>query len=134
MTPTNNTIYTALITILDNAALGYPVSYPGYTRTPPSTGVWLEVSFMPNRGIDDGLANNSDVAPQGIFQVMTVSRPGDGIERTGGVQDAAQAVISAFPKGIKVSGLVRVNRHPYQGSTMKEDDRLMIPVTIEYSA
>lgn len=131
MTPTNKTIYTALITTLNGAALGYPVAYPGYNFTPPDTGAWLEVNFLPNRGIDDGLANNSDVAPQGIFQVMAASRPGAGLDA---VQQAAQAVIGTFPKGTTVSGLVRIQRHPYQGSAMKEDDRLMIPVTIEYSA
>lgn len=130
MTPTNNTIYTALITKLNTAALGYPISYPGYNFTPPDTGVWLQVEHQPNRGIDDGINANSSVIPQGLMTIMAVDRPGNGLT---GVTSAAQSVMATFPKLSTVTGGVTIQRAPYQGSAIKEGDRIMIPVTIEYS-
>ena len=131
MTPTNQQIQKALNDLLISASLGYDIAWPGLNFTPPESGVWLEVTFLPNRGIDDGLANDSDVVPQGIYQVMAVTRPGNGLFP---VTNAAQSVIDALPKGTNISGLVRVHRHPYQGSAIKDSDRVMIPVTIEYSS
>ena len=131
MTPTNQQIQKALNDLLIAASLGYDIAWPGLNFTPPESGVWLEVTFLPNRGIDDGLANDSDVVPQGIYQVMAVARPGTGLFP---VTNAAQSVIDSLPKGTNIAGLVRVHRHPYQGSAIKEGDRVMIPVTIEYSS
>lgn len=130
MTPTNNTIYTALITILNGAALGYPVSYPGYTFTPPSSGAWLEVSFMPNRGIAFDTANTETVTPQGMFQVAVHERPGSGVNS---IDTAAEAVIGVFPKGTTISGNVRVQQPPYSLSIDYEPERMTKIVTVPYS-
>lgn len=131
MTPTNNEIYTALITILNGAALGYPVAYPGFNFTPPSTGVWLEVSFFPNQGISNGIANSDSVVPQGIFQVACVARPGAGISD---IHAAAESVGALYGKGIALASKVRVSRNPYSMEITSESDRLMTVVSVEYSA
>lgn len=126
---TNAQIQRAFADAIIAAALGYPLSFPGVNFTPPDSGIWLEVSFLPNTGIDDRLAYDGEVVPQGIIQVMAVMRPGEGIAS---LTAAAESVINAFPSGTYLSSPVRVVRKPYQGSAIQEGDRLMIPVTIEY--
>lgn len=130
MTPTNNTLYKALITILKDAALGYPIIYPGETKSPPASGVWLVVSFLPNRGINYDVDNGSEVTPQGLFQVQVFDRPSAYMDP---LDDAAEAVVAAFPKGTKISGNVRVQEPPYFLSLDPQDDRMSKVVTIPYS-
>lgn len=130
MTPTNNEIYTALITLLNDAALGYPTAYPGYNFTPPDSGVWLEVMFMPNRGIAYDTGNTEEVTPQGLFQVTVYDRPGNGVD---GLDTAAEAVKAVFPKGTAIAGTVRVNEPPYFLSLDSEGDKMMKVVTVPYS-
>lgn len=129
MTPSNSTIQTALNDILIAAALPYPRSYPGLSFTPPDTGEWLEVTFLPNRGVDDRLANDGHVSPQGIYQIVCVSRPQSELQ----LRTVAEQVMAAFPKGAPISGNVRVGSHPYTGTLRVEGDRMSIAVTIEYS-
>ena len=128
--PTNNEIKSALFTLLSDADLGYPIAWPGVDFTPPASGYWLEVSFFPNRGYDDGISASSTVTPEGIFQVNAVTRPGGGVMGVGLVAAQVQA---AFAKGTQVKDRVHVSRHPYQTEADKMDDRMMIAVTIEYS-
>jgi hypothetical protein len=130
MTPTNNQIYTALINLLHNATLGYPVAYPGYNFTPPDTGVWLEVMFMPNRGIAYDTGNTEEVTPQGLFQVTVYDRPGNGVNA---LDTAAEAVKAVFPKGTAIAGTVRVQEPPYFLSLDAEGGMMMKVVTIPYS-
>lgn len=130
MTPTNNQIYRGAIDILNNAALPYPVIYPGYTMTPPSTGMWLEVRFFPNKGIDSGLANDSTMIPQGIFQVECYDRPGSG---TDNVQSLADQIRDLYAKGTVFSDRVRVIRAPYDMELEPEPSKLSIVVSVEYS-
>lgn len=130
MTPTNNQIYMAAITLLNNAALGYPISWPGFNFTPPSSGVWLEVSFFPNEGIDNGLAYTDGVVPRGIFQVACVNRPGAGLDA---IHAAADEIRALYAKGAALVDRVRVVREPYDMELETEDDRLMVVVSIEYS-
>lgn len=127
---TNNQIYMAAIGILNDAALGYSVSYPGFDFIPPAAGVWLEVEFFPNSGLDNGLRNNDTVIPQGIFQVACVTRPGMGLES---VHSTADEIRTLYAKGKTITGQVRVTRNPYDMELQTEDDRLMVVVTIEYS-
>ena len=129
MTPSNSTIQTALNDILIAAGLSYPISWPGINFTPPTSGAWLEVTFLPNRGVDDRLANDGHVSPQGIYQIVCVSRPQSELQ----LRTVAEQVMAAFPKGTPISGNVRVGRHPYTGTLQTEDDRMSIAVTIEYS-
>lgn len=130
MTPTNNSIYMAAITILNDAALGYQVSYPGFNFTPPSTGVWLEVEFFPNEGLDNGLRYADTVVPRGIFQVSCVDRPGSGLDA---VNAAADQIRTLYAKGTTLVDQVRVIRQPYDMELKPQDDRMMVVVTVEYS-
>jgi hypothetical protein len=126
----NDEIYTALITLLNDAALGYSVAYLGYNFDPPSSGPWLEVEFFPGEGIDRGLRNQDGVLPQGIFQVAAVIRPGAGVA---GLNATADQIRVVYAKGTAIAGSVRVTRTPYDMQIEMDDDRIMVVVTIEYS-
>jgi hypothetical protein len=129
VTPSNSTIQTALNDILIAASLGYDIAWPGLPFTPPTSGAWLEVTFLPNRGVDDRLANDGHVSPQGIYQIVCVSRPQSELK----LRSVAEQVMAAFPKGTPISGNVRVGSHPYTGTLRSDADRMSIAVTIEYS-
>jgi hypothetical protein len=129
VTPSNSTIQTALNDILIAASLGYDIAWLGLPFTPPTSGAWLEVTFLPNRGVDDRLANDGHVSPQGIYQIVCVSRPQSELK----LRAVAEQVMAAFPKGTPISGNVRVGSHPYTGTLRSEADRMSIAVTIEYS-
>jgi len=130
MTPTNTTIATALFSQLTDAALGYPIAWPGTDFTPPASGIWIEPMVMPNTGIDNGLAATDETTPQGLFQVSVFDRPGRGILA---VNRAADDVKAAFLKNATITGLVRVQRNPWSFEIQPDADRLSVIVTIPYS-
>ncbi|AGH31821.1 tail terminator [Salicola phage CGphi29] len=127
---TNNDIKKAFYDKLKAANLGYDIAFPGVNFTPPEKAAWLEVTFAPNRGFDNGIPNSSTLVPQGMFQVACMDRPGTrGSFRAG---EAADQVKAVFPKGESLTGSVRVSRNPYDLELDAGDDRLMIAVTVEY--
>lgn len=128
---TNTQIQTAFYALLAAETLGYRITYPGRTNTPPESGYWLVVDFFPGNGIQNGIANSSSILPEGLFQVSAYTRPNSGIVGLSGVADE---IISAFPKGTVLVDPVRISRTPYQSPRIDLDDRIMIPVTIPYSA
>ena len=130
MTPNNTTIARALFSQLTAASLGYPIAWPGTDFAPPATGIWLEPMFIPNTGIDNGLAATDTTIPQGIFQVGVFDRPGRGVLA---VNRAADDVKAAFLKNATITGLVRVQRHPWSFEIQPNDDRLSVIVTIPYT-
>lgn len=143
MTPSNRDIYIALMSKLDAANLGYPMSRPGGVAydaagnrvsgkfTPPATGLWLEVEFQPNEDIDNGLGPGDDVVPRGMMTVIVMGRPGNaGIIP---MIDLAEQIKVAYPKDYRLAGLVRIRRHPWSFNLPEMDDRLGVAVTVEYS-
>jgi hypothetical protein len=128
---TNTAILTALNEILANAALSYPISWPGinFNFTPPDNGEWLEVRFLPNRGIDQWIANDSDVSPQGIYQIDVYSRPQSELK----FQTAIDSVSALYPKGTKLADNVRVSKPPYSSVLDIQSDRMSVSISIEYS-
>ena len=131
MTATNTQIAKELFRKLNEAALGYPVGWPGDDGfTPPATGIWLEAMVMPNTGIDNGLAPTDVTVPQGLFQVAVYDRPGRGILA---VNRAADEVKAAFPKNATITGLVRVQRSPWSFEIQPDAARLSVIVTVTYS-
>ena len=127
---TNNQIQQVFFNLLRSANLGYAIAWPGVNFTPPGTGIWLEVAFFPNQGIDDGLPYNSSVTPIGIFQVSAVGRPGSGVIP---LEAAADAIRGAFARGTTITTPVRVSRAPYNMSLIETDDKIFIPVSIPYA-
>jgi len=109
--------------------LGYPIAWPGVNFTPPGSGIWLDVTVFENDPLQDFLANDGPSLAVGLLQVMVVDRPGRG---SLAADTAASAVMSALPKGTRISTSAKVNRHPYRMSDDVTDDKLTVPVTIPY--
>lgn len=126
---TNSQILSAFYGVLHGSSLGYPISWPGYNFTPPSQGFWLEVSFLPNRGVDDRLADDGHVSPQGILQITVCGRPGDEVA----LREVAEEVQQVLPKGTPILPPLRVTRSPYTLSVIYAKDRMMLPVSVEYT-
>ena len=125
----NSDILDAFFTILSDANLGYPISWPNVDFTPPDSGNWLVVTHFPNKGLDFTLSSQS-IIRQGILQVLICGRPGEGLIKLDGI---AAEVAALFPKLTELSD-VMVSRVPYVASAITADGaRTELPLTIEYS-
>lgn len=110
------------------AARALPVAWPGVHFTPPETGAWLEVKFVPNETRDLGLGTDFMQA-RGFGQVTCYARPGAGIVDP---LTLAGEVIAAFPKGTPL-GAATVERQPWVSSVLTAPDLVLAYVTIRYS-
>ena len=106
-----------------------PVAYPGVGFEPPTSGVWLELQWVPNDTVNYGMANDAPVLRQGMAQVGVCYRPGAGV--VSGLT-VANAVIAAFPKGTRIANEVRVYRKPWIAAIIQDPERVMHPVTIPW--
>ena len=127
---TNAEITQAFFEVVDGAGLGLPIAYPSITFTPPSSGQWLELSFMPNSGIDQGLSSPTLIS-QGLLQVNICGKTNCGLIP---LQTTSDTVAALFPKNSVLSGLVRISKTPYSTDIISLDDRQILPLTIMYSA
>jgi hypothetical protein len=114
---------------LESLNLNIPIAYPAVKFTPPETGIWLETKILRNTGIDNGLSDVSTKVEQGIFQINVCLRPNQGIIT---LTNYANGLIGQIPKGLNIGG-VKVIRQPYMMQPIYVDDRVILPITIEYS-
>jgi hypothetical protein len=128
---TNTEIMTSFHTIVRDSAIvpATLIRYDGKIFTPPDAGNWLELSFMPNRGIDQSLSSNA-ILKQGLLQVNVGGKSNQGIV---GLQSIADQITALFPKNTVLSGIARVSSIPYVSDDISMDDRTILPVTISYS-
>ena len=127
---TDTEIYNALCSTLDGAALGFPIGWSAVDMEPPAEGVWLEVFFLPNSSLDNGLANTDTEVPRGFLTIMVMGRPSKGLEEILSAFDTVKAV---YPKGLVLSGSVRVVRAPSKVEIEPEADKIGVGLSIEYS-
>lgn len=118
---------------LNSASLGYEIAYPGVDFDPVDAGVdnWLSVQFFPAQPIEDGLSFTDAALSQGQFVVQCNGRTNTGTVALHGIADDVMAV---FPRGTLIQGSARVTRSPYDQPVITGDDRLIVPVVIDYSA
>ncbi|MFN3858112.1 MAG: phage tail terminator-like protein [Caulobacter sp.] len=122
----------ALLTRCSSLAVGSPaltIAWPDVAFTPPASGKYLEVRVFFNRPRFEGLA--SGVLDQGLLQVTVVWPKGAGIIQPA---SAAEAVKAHFPKGLTLSGGVKVVAAPYAASPLIDQSETRIPVTITWTA
>ena len=103
------------------------IAWPGVDFTPPSEGLWLEVSIFPNEP-DNYSWDDETQEFMGFLQVSVYGRPGSGIY---GLTDEAESIIAHFPKGTAL-GPVRVSQRPYLRPVVIDGEAHFIPVTIPY--
>jgi hypothetical protein len=114
---------------LESLNLNIPIAYPAVKFTPPETGIWLEAKVLRNTGIDNGLSVVSTKVEQGIVQLNACTRPNAGIIT---LTNFANGLIAQIPKGLNI-GDVKVIKQPYLMQPIYIDDRVILPITIEYS-
>lgn len=127
---TDTVIYDALCKALNDASLGYNIGWQAVDFEPPSEGVWLEVFFQPNSSLDNGLAYTDQEVPRGFMTIMVMGRPAKGLDE---ILAASEAVKAVYPKGLTLSGLVRVIRAPSKLDIEPEPDKIGLGLSIEYS-
>lgn len=126
---TNTQIAKAFFDTVIAGALGFPIAFPSIAFTPPDSGNWLELSFMPNTGIDQGISS-ATVLKQGLLQVNVGGKPNGGLLP---LETIADSVAALFAKNSVLSGNVRISRTPYTSDIISLDDRQLLPITILYS-
>ena len=126
---TNVQIATAFFTTVSTGGLGLPIAYPSITFNPPDSGNWLELSFMPNTGINQGIESGT-VLKQGLLQVNIAGKPNGGLLPLEAIADTVAAL---FTQNSTLSGNVRISRTPYTTDIISLDDRQLLPLTIMYS-
>ncbi|WP_428029810.1 DUF4128 domain-containing protein [Ancylobacter sp.] len=115
---------------LTGAAGALPLAVQNVNFTPPASGKFLRVDFIPNRV--DRLEIASDGAHQmrGLLQVSVMWPKGEGIDDP---YDIAGAIVAAYPVDLPLWDgdlRVRVYERPAVAGVIVEDQRVMIPVTI----
>lgn len=123
------TLRGALMQQIVDAGFTQPIAWPGVNFTPPNSGLWLQVALFENQPLQPGLSNTAGVGLRGILQITACGRPGLGYAA---LDTLAESVIAAFPKGKPVLSASRVTRTPYKMGDVTTDDRLMLPVRIDY--
>jgi len=127
-------ILKALIDHFDTLTLSpvLTVAYPGIAFTPPATGMWIELAWIPNTADEPWLDNDAQVVERGIFQIGICDRLGVGEFP---LNRAADAVIEHFRKGTKmVSGpvTVRIEQRASSEPAISYDTKIMTPISVRY--
>lgn len=115
---------------VEDAGLGLPIAWPGTDFKPPASGYWLEPRLFRGEGLDPGIPNSSRALDQGVMQINVGTRPGKGII---GLVQKATLVQAAFPKGKTFASGVRIVNNAYQLSIIEDGDKILLPVTMNYS-
>lgn len=111
------------------AAEGVPVSFKGVNFTPPTSGPWLETSWIPNVPLNYGIGDDGPTQERGLAVVNVCGRPGVGINPTLAL---AERVRAAMGKGTRFGG-VRVYAKPAVNVLPDEPNRLVTTVTAQWS-
>lgn len=116
-------------TVIESLNLGYPIAYTAIDFTPPQNSLWLEVKVFRNSGQDLGIAHNSSKIEEGLFQITVCDRPNKGIIN---MTTVANGIVAALPRGT-VIGDVYIKKQPYLMQIIDMEDRVMLPITMQYS-
>ena len=112
-------------------AIGLPTAYPGSKFTPPTSGQWLELEFLPNDDIADPVNVNSGNVAQGMFRVIACNRQNTGLIP---LANTATTVKDAFPLGSDITGQIRVSEWPVAKDLDAADGVMRIAVTVKYAS
>jgi hypothetical protein len=121
-------IIKAFFTAVNDFDSCLPASYSGVDFTPPDKGLWVEVKAFPNEPENISWDADGQQVYLGFMQVSIYFRSGAGIIDA---SEKADKIIEYFAKG-KDLGPVKVERRPFTGPVIADDDYLFIPVTIPY--
>ena len=110
--------------------LGLPIAWPNVKFTPPATGRYLRVQFVPNVVNRRLIGSNDPHQYLGLLQVSVYDRINVG--ETWGRRTAGR-VADHFPADLRLGAIgVRITERPTVADMITEDDRVQIPVMIEW--
>jgi len=109
---------------------GMRIEYPGVNFTPPATGYWLQLSVFRNAEANQPLANRRGVE-QGVLQIVVATRPGGG---TAAMRPTVNAIKAAYRKGRAFASGHRIVDNVRELDPQIEDSKLLLPVSMSYSA
>lgn len=110
------------------------IAWPNTKFTPPASGDWLEVAYLPNTNVNQFLASDDETLHRGLFQVTVVSELDKGLTAP---LDLAGAVVERFASGTILYGdgfKIRVTDKPSVASPIKDAPNLRTPVTVRWQA
>jgi hypothetical protein len=119
-------IFNLVKTFADSNSL--QLSIAGKKFDTPSTGNWIELSVSPNN-LDITL-NDTNSFKRGMFQINVCGKP-DKNPLT--LTTLSDTIATSMQKGTVISTDVKVTRTPYPMQLIPLNDRVILPVTIEYS-
>ncbi len=111
-----------------------PIAWPNISFTPPATGKWLRVDFIPNRVDRVSIGSAEPHRLRGLMQVSVMWPLGQG---TDAAADIAGAIVGLFPADLVLWDgdlRVRVVQRPAVAGAIVEEQRVMVPVTVEWEA
>ena len=110
------------------AAEGIQVAYPGVPFDVPASGLWLEITWVPNLPLNYGIANDGPTLERGLASI-TVGGPSGG--GTLPVIQLAEKVRQEFGKGTRWGG-VKVYSKPAINVLPSEPHRVAAVVTAQW--
>lgn len=120
----------AFFASIGDAFPSLPIAYPGVNFTPPAAGQWIEVAVFRAPEANQPLGNGRGVE-QGTLQIVACTRAGLG---TASLLPLVLQIRSAYPKGRAFASGHRIVDNANVMSPQIEGDRLMLPVSMSYSA
>jgi hypothetical protein len=108
------------------------VKFPGRPWTPPASGPWWKVDFIP-AAVDVGAGLGGYTSERGTYQVTVFDKPGE--TQPGAIHTAADALVALFDRAALVGTGVTVQcAVPLPGPLLEEPVWIGIPVQIPFQA
>lgn len=112
-----------------------PVAWPFREFTPPASGSWLEVFFLPNTTRSPYLDSADESQHVGIMQITVVTPQGRGPGLVPGLEIAGSIVAHFDGATLYGTGLkLKVTSKPSVASTIIDPPNLRTPVTVAWQA
>lgn len=127
---TQTALYAAVFQLVKAfaSANSLPVKYPAKKFDTPQSGNWLELTINPN-DIDLTLSGQT-IFRRGMIQINVCGKAGRSPLSLTAISDAIK---TEFNKTKTIVDAVIVSGSPYESSMIELEDRVILPVTINYS-
>ncbi len=123
-------IMAALFGRIASAPVALPIAWPNVSFAIPATGRFLRVQFVPNVTTRRFIGSDDPHQYLGLLQISVYDRLNVG---EAWVRQAAGQVASHFPADLRLGEIgVRITKRPTVADMITEEDRVQVPVMIEW--
>jgi hypothetical protein len=116
--------------------LSLPIAFDGELFDPSvdaPNGIWIEVAVARNNNANKGLADSSRGVERGFIQLTLCRRPSLRGNRIA-LADLAKSIRALYPNGYRFASGHRITDNTNELSVITQPDKIMLPVSIAYSA